>query len=271
MKDSFYGIRILSLAAMTALLALPFSVGAAGPMTPQQQCDRGQQLFRTRKYAEAFAFYSAAARRGYPMAQLLVGECYYDGRGVKQNDAEAARNWRKAAERDIVEAKFRMGLCYAKGRGVPTDPIAAARWFKAAALRKHVLATHNLAVCHLVGFGVLKNQPEALRLFREAAEEYEHPKSMIGLGMCFRRGYGAERNSSEANIWLKKAYEATHKGEFDQAAFDKWVGDQEKIWDEAVKCAAYPGMKSEKLGVPKGSAFLSLFELFRPLLGRKLK
>ena len=56
---------------------------------------------------------------------------YEAGRGVPQDDAEAARWYRLAAEQGSGAAQFNLGLMYVNGRGVlfGQDYAEAARWY----------------------------------------------------------------------------------------------------------------------------------------------
>jgi TPR repeat protein len=61
---------------------------------------------------------------------------YVEGRGVPQDDAEAARWYRKAAEQENEEAQRLLGEMYRDGRGVPKDYVQAYMWFNLAAARR---------------------------------------------------------------------------------------------------------------------------------------
>ena len=60
---------------------------------------------------------------------------YATGRGVPQNDGEAARWVRLAAEQGFAEAQGLLGTAYASGQGVPQDDIQAHMWLTLAAAR----------------------------------------------------------------------------------------------------------------------------------------
>src|SRR5665647_434751 len=47
-----------------------------------------------------------------------MGEKYWDGLGVPQDCAEAAKWWRKAAEQNYSKAQYDLGLCYYTGEGI---------------------------------------------------------------------------------------------------------------------------------------------------------
>ena len=51
-------------------------------------------------------------------AQYNLGVMYDEGRGVRQDDAEAVRWYRQAAEQGYAAAQYNLGAMYANGRGV---------------------------------------------------------------------------------------------------------------------------------------------------------
>jgi TPR repeat protein len=60
---------------------------------------------------------------------------YADGRGVVQDDAEAAAWYRKAAEEGDPAGMNNLGTMYERGRGLVKDMAQALAWYqKAAAL-----------------------------------------------------------------------------------------------------------------------------------------
>ena len=57
----------------------------------------------------------------------------YDlGRGVREDDAEAAHWYRRAAEQGLAKAQNQLGIMYSFGRGVREDEEEAVRWFRRA-------------------------------------------------------------------------------------------------------------------------------------------
>jgi hypothetical protein len=94
------------------------------------------------RWAEALRFLERAAEQGKMCAQLLCGKIYAAGdRSVPHNWTTAAKCFRKAAEAGMVRAQWYMGLCYYYGRGVDADTAQATTWFrKAAAQGDHTAA-----------------------------------------------------------------------------------------------------------------------------------
>jgi TonB family protein len=81
----------------------------------------------------AVQFLQQEAERGDAGAQLNLAFAYKDGRGIKQNSAEAAKWFRKSAEQGNPRAQFELGKLYEQGTGVTQDYAEAMRWYRKAA------------------------------------------------------------------------------------------------------------------------------------------
>ena len=57
---------------------------------------------------------------------------YYNGEGVPEDDAEAARWYRLAADQGAAIAQHNLGVMYYNGEGVPQDNVTAHMWFNIA-------------------------------------------------------------------------------------------------------------------------------------------
>jgi TPR repeat protein len=108
------------------------------------QADQWFRKAAANKYVCAIAQYRKEAEQGHAEGQAELGECYFYGRGVTEDAAEAVRWLRKAAERGDSEAQFCLGESYEQGRGVGKDPGEAAKWFRKAADQGHAYAKMRL-------------------------------------------------------------------------------------------------------------------------------
>ena len=94
------------------------------------------------------------AEQGHERAQISLGNMYYGGVGVAEDDAEAVRWYRWAAEQREADAQFMLGVMHAKGEGVPEDNVDAARWYRLAAEQGQARAQWNLGLMYARGEGV---------------------------------------------------------------------------------------------------------------------
>ncbi len=88
-------------------------------------------------YATALKELRPLAEQGDAEAQCNLGYMYKGGKGVPQDDAEAARWYRLAAVQGLDRAQFNLGIMYATGRGVQQDYVQAYLWFSLAAAQGH--------------------------------------------------------------------------------------------------------------------------------------
>src|SRR6516165_8449200 len=105
-------------------------------------------------------------------AEAVLGSAYYRGRGVPQNDSEAAKWFRLAADKGNAVARFTLGVMYGEGRGVPQDYAEAARWYRRAAEQGDPQAQYNLGLAYARGEGVTQNVVDAHMWFNLAAARF---------------------------------------------------------------------------------------------------
>ena len=93
--------------------------------------------------------YIKKAEEGDVNSQVLLGLTYLNGDDeIPANDKEAFNWFQAAAEQGITEAQYFLGNCYYEGRGTKQDYNEAFRWFKAAAEQGHTDAQKMLGICY---------------------------------------------------------------------------------------------------------------------------
>ncbi len=100
----------------------------------------GMEAYDKGDYATALKEWRPLAEQGDAEAQCNLGYMYKGGKGVPQDDAEAARWYRRAAEQGNAIAQFYLGIMYATGGGVQEDYVQAYLWFSLAAAEGHFSA-----------------------------------------------------------------------------------------------------------------------------------
>ena len=101
------------------------------------------------------------AEQGDAGAQTELGTCYYAGRGVDRDDAEAVRWIRRAAEQEHAPAEYNLGLLYFRSRGVRGDDVEAAAWYRRAAEQGYAPAQGGLGYMYAYGAGVEEDRVRA--------------------------------------------------------------------------------------------------------------
>jgi len=116
--------RLPAIAVLAALVV----IAAPGYASAQSALRRGEAALARQNYAAAVALLSPLAQAGNRDAQASLGYLYEIGRGVPQDETQAALWFRRAAEQGQPFAQYQLGLLYDKGRGVPQDVVEAEKW-----------------------------------------------------------------------------------------------------------------------------------------------
>lgn len=113
LKVFFIQHRAAFAAGIVALMLAAGAVWYAGrpkiPVTEQDFADalqEGEALFAAKRYEEAYNTLVYPARHGYPKAQYLLGELYYNGWGTNRDAKLAFENYSQAAE-TLIEARYK--------------------------------------------------------------------------------------------------------------------------------------------------------------------
>jgi localization factor PodJL len=146
----------------------------------------------------------AAAMAGDASAAYEVAMRFTEGRGVPQNNEEAARWFEIAAKQGLAPAQFRLGTFYEKGTSVKKDLVAARDLYLAAANKGNGKAMHNLAVLYAEGINGPADYRSAAHWFVKAAD-HGISDSQYNLGILYARGIGVQQNFAESFKWFALA------------------------------------------------------------------
>ena len=105
----------------------------AGSTGAQAGLQEGIAAYKKANYPAALKELRPLADSGNAKAQVLLGEIYNSGKGVPQDQAEAASWYRKAAEQGDAGAQATLGVMYDNGVGVAQDNKEALSWYHKAA------------------------------------------------------------------------------------------------------------------------------------------
>ena len=154
--------------------------------------------------AQAATLYAKAAAKGLALAQASLAECHDQGLGVKPDQAQAVTWYRKAADQGHAAAQFNLAFCYGTGRGVAANKTQAAQWYRKAAEQGHAAAQLKLGLYYDAGTGVAQDKTEAVRWFRKAADQGDVSAQYI-MGVCCDNGQGVAQDKPQAVAWYRKA------------------------------------------------------------------
>ena len=101
----------------------------------------GDNIVTEKKYGNFELFVDwKIAEKGDAAAQGMLGIMYAEGKGVPQNDVEAAKWTRLSADQGGADEQVALGNFYSNGKGVPQDYAEAMKWYRLAADQGDALA-----------------------------------------------------------------------------------------------------------------------------------
>lgn len=189
--------------AAVAFLASFLLVVAPAPVHADLFAD-ADAAYRAGDFATAFRITETLAEKGDAKAQYALGIFYQQGKGVRQDYAEAANWYRKAAEQGDAKAQRNLGFLYEKGLGVGPDSGEGASWYRKAADQGDDVALYNLGGMYFGGRGVPQDSAEAAKWYREAADQ-GNALAPYNLGVMYVNGEGVPRDLVQSYMWFSIA------------------------------------------------------------------
>ncbi len=130
--------------AMKRILAALLLVTLAAPAWAGW--DEGVAAYDRGDYATALREFRVLAEQGDADAQFSLGDMYYSGYGVPQDNTEAVRWYRKAADQGDISGQDSLAIMYYAGWGVPQNYVQAHMWWNLAAALGHKYAAKKRAI-----------------------------------------------------------------------------------------------------------------------------
>ncbi|GAQ83796.1 SEL1 protein [Klebsormidium nitens] len=149
-------LSVQSLGQLRALTALDLSNNPVG-------FEGAQSLAPVLQSLPALKSLKLEARTEYN-----IGLCYYNGKGVAEDEEAGVRWFRKAAERGNADGQNHLGWCYLHGSGVETDLARAEKW-----LTKAAEQDHSDAQCSLGSLFKLAAKPDYARSLKWYTERVQ--------------------------------------------------------------------------------------------------
>lgn len=197
-------------------------------------------LLQQERWYILFEMLLLLSKEGNLNAKRILGQFYYEGRGVDKDYQKAYEIFSECANKGDAASKFFLGNMFEKrcniGFGVLNNINAevyyvnawkSGHWRSAMALiriysntksftkviqiyeelmqKGYPFAYRNMATMYLNGHGVLKSPEKALELYEKAARS----KDLYGMAYLGKllQSMGDERGNAEGEKWLKKAAE----------------------------------------------------------------
>lgn len=120
-----------------------------------------------------------SAERGNAPAQNDLGECYFFGRGVSQNNAEAFKWYHAAAVQGYAWGQFNLGWMLNNGRGVAKDQAAAIHWFRKAAEQGHEESQKTLSQLGVTFVAATRKASKTTKVVAELPDKKAPARSSV--------------------------------------------------------------------------------------------
>lgn len=145
-----------------------------------------------------------AAANGDASAEFEVAARLAEGKGTRQDFADALRWYQRSATKGFAQAQYRLGTLYERGLGVTKDLGRARIWYSRAAEQGNVKSMHNLAVLAAGGESAEPDYATANQWFVKAAE-HGLADSQYNLGVLLENGLGVKADRVSAYKWYALA------------------------------------------------------------------
>ena len=155
---------------------------------------------------KAVSWFRKAAAREEASAQYHLYRCCFNGWGTEKNKREALDWLKKAAENGFPDAQSDLGERFFDGDGVPQDRRKGLELLENAVAAGDVEAMTNLGLRYLRAEGVELDEEKGFSLTRKAAQE-GYANAQYNLYLCLHRGVGCSKDEHTAIYWLEKAAE----------------------------------------------------------------
>ena len=161
----------------------------------------------TRSPEMAYRSYEGAIEEGSIYANYLMGNLLASGSLGEPNWEEAIPYWEKASDQGVKAALLKLGDCYRDGKGVRQDFVSAQGKYNEIVRRSHYAdpdANYRLTTLKLIEKSPLYDSKKAVAELR-FQEIGGYPLAGYQLGLLNTKGIGVKRNPKKAYAKLLKS------------------------------------------------------------------
>lgn len=137
------------------------------------------------------------------VAKFMIGYCYAEGKGVRQDYQKAFEYFMEAANAGVTEAMANVGAYYWQGKGVEQDYDQAFFWCLKAAEAGNVTAMNTVGKIYYLDKGSHRDYERALFWFEKAAQNF-NIDAMKNLAIMYKNGEGVSKDEKKSKEWQQK-------------------------------------------------------------------
>lgn len=238
---------LVSLITCMAVMSVPVFVHAAESEEEASLAEQAVALIEAEDYDDALALIQEGVEQGDPVAQTLLGECYYNGYGVEQDYEEAAKYYLLAADQEYPAAMFAAGTCCYLGNGSEVDMDEAFDWYQKALdagyepdqeemenviglledKLKGITSEDLGEFIHKIGTEAFEAEDyKTAHAYWELEANLGYPKGLYNLGIMYQNGDGVEQDFDKAADYFEQAAQLGFEKPLDlEETFPSWDPD----------------------------------------------
>lgn len=177
------------------------------PLVPSSDCDSNvkKAIYRLKvsngnqsDSLKILEYIKPCLELGNSKAQLLMARLYVKS-GTEENNKKAFKLLKESAKQKNVSAMADLGVMFKYGLGCKLNYNKARKRFEKAAELGNDKASYSLGYLYLKGFGnIEQDYSKAIKWFNKS----KHSMAKYWLGMCYKKGYGVEKDIQKANELL---------------------------------------------------------------------
>jgi TPR repeat protein len=155
-----------------------------------------------------WCYREAAEVHQHPGGMHKLAYCYYGGRGVTEDPAQAVAWFQKASDLGDAASKAALGTSLLSGHaraGVAKDAARGLALVREALELGYSPALYSVARCYLEGVGVEKDAAHGVALLREVITQGDSSTAFAqsSLAICYQTGNGVEADTVQA-AWCQR-------------------------------------------------------------------
>lgn len=206
------GLLGMTVAACASSVALASVAGAY-----VQELNEGLLAYARGDSLEAFHILLPLAEKEEPLAQMIVGRLYAQGKGAPHDCGEAVKWSTRAAEHGTADAQFELATFYHQGQCVAKDDRAAVIWFELSGRMGDPRGLNAIGEIYLGRGDIPPDYAKAVGWFLRAAKLFDGD-AFYKLGVLHALGRGVPKDYLEAYKWFDlSASLAAIEGDQDKA------------------------------------------------------
>jgi len=181
----------------------------------------------TELYEEMYLYYLMAAEQGLSDANYELGECYYYGNGVEDDEPHAFEYYNRATVSGDVIKTGQHADHFTNEFMKKDDPIKQAKWTMLVAKMGRRRSMLELGKLYQDGIGIKKDIKKGFAWIQKSADAGLND-AYFELSECYRLGKGVEKNNSLALVYCHFAqiFEGEDSNDYNHHYFETYWNDE---------------------------------------------